>query len=133
MIMAFGRPDGIIKILDKKNGMFLQIIERNKKEKLAKIAASRFRWSYNFLSSGKGGEAGKNSVTHVNYLFSRVEFELVDGITLTLGRELKQWESIPKDWEYNDLKFPTKKPICITRYDLTKLKKKLEERKIKYL
>ena len=122
-ILLFKRQDGMINLLDSENGIFLQREEGGQKEQLEKVVSTKFRWSYNFISSGKGGEAGKNSVTHINFIFTRVEFELLNGTTLTIGRELNQWNSIPENWMYEPLSESIEKSICITSYDLVKLKK----------
>ena len=69
---------------------------------------------------------GTPKASHVNYIFIRLEFILINGKRIILGKELNQWNSAPANWEYGVLIAEGCEFIGITSHDLVKLKKEME-------
>ena len=103
----------------------LVVVNKDKVELQEKPVSYYFRWSYNSIESTRGA-VGTPKASHVNYIFIRLEFILINGKRIILGKELNQWNSAPANWEYGVLIAEGCEFIGITSHDLVKLKKEME-------
>lgn len=126
------KPDGRARILVENGKIFLAIIENRSSERKIEVISYKFRWNYHFLETGKSESASNDQSGHVNFIFTRVEFKLINDTTFVLGKELYQWKSIPKNWEYELFVSTSDIPIGITSYDLAKLKADLKKNELTY-
>lgn len=120
-----GKKGGTVKVYEERGGYVLSIADKGKSDIHEKVSSYKFRWSYNYFTFMKS-DVGTPKATHVNYIFTRVEFTLENGKRVTLGKELNQWNSTPANWEYEVLNQEGSEFLGITSHNLVKLKKAME-------
>ena len=87
---------------------------------IEKMVAYEFSWNYNLLD--EGGGIGRN----ITFIFLKLELTTNDGKKYIIGKELKQWQSLPKDWDYKVLDLEEDHKMLIVSDNMDKIKKKVE-------
>ena len=117
--------DGWLKIYKGKEGFYLEHFEEGVKlTNLEKIKQQKFGWHYAHFENRKGGTTSKT--THVNFTQLKYEILLESGKTLTVIKELHQWQSPKPSWAYCHSTSNHEAEWLITSQNLERLKEIVE-------